>query len=302
MLVDEIKSDVIIKGIIVKRRLDKKDKFKGIHIYSIEELCEELVCRDTVIVTPLKGVDIIQDDLTTYFGRRRILHISGLISSPPILINIETKNYGEEEYCLNVCTEILDVNEKIILYDFGVGENVSFDKELADDFIGVDIYMFDPTPRAKEYVKTIKSFKFSFEEYGLSNSKEEKKFFLPKEKENVSGSEKLYDSLSAEDTIVVQMNTLKNIMDQNGHSDLDILKMNIEGSEFFAIPQLLDDGCRPKQICVGTHSRFFTNGSELYNHMIHCLIEAGYKPVWVSGDGDDYCFVRGDLIDNIATS
>lgn len=301
MLIDEIKSNVIIKGIVVKKRLAGRDEFKGIRISSIEEICKEEVREDTILVTPLNGFDTIQADLINVFDRKRILHISGLIYNPPILINIETKNYGEKDYCLNVCTGVLDVNKKIIVYDFGVGENVSFDKELADDYIDSDIYMFDPTPRAKEYVKTINNFNFCFEEYGLSGAKEEKMFFLPKNKENVSGSEKLYDGLSTEDTIVVQMDTLKNIMDQNGHSELDILKMNIEGSEFFAIPQLLDDGCRPKQICVGTHRSFFANGDELYCHMMRCLNEAGYWPVWVSEDGDDYCFVRGDLMDSITT-
>ncbi len=302
MLIDEINASVKISGIVVKEHLAGRDELKGVSIHSIDELSETIgICEDTIIVTPLNGFKTIQDDLISVFDRKCILHISGVISNPPILMNIATKNFGEDDYCLNVCTEILDADEKLLIYDFGVGENVSFDKELADEYRDVSIYMFDPTPRAKEYLKSVDSFTFMFQEYGLSNSKEEKQFFLPKDKENVSGSEKLYDGLSDEDTIVVQMDTLKNLMLQNGHSELDILKMNIEGSEFFAIPQLLEDGCRPKQICVGTHSRFFADGDELYDNMMHCLKEAGYKPVWVSEDGDDYCFVRNDLIDKVTS-
>ena len=76
---------------------------------------------------------------------------------------------------------------------------------------------------------------------------------------------------------IVEVDTIKNIMDKNGHSNIDLLKLDIEGAEINALNQMLDDNIFPSYICV--EFDLYLKGKDIYgltNSLIIRLIHFGY--------------------------
>ena len=107
------------------------------------------------------------------------------------------------------------------------------------------LYAFDPTPKSVSFVK-MQSVPVNFRlyEYGLSDKDETTKFYLPVNDNYVSGSEKLYKGVSETKCISVEMRRFESLMEITGNSDrhINLIKMDIEGSEFSAIPDILKSG------------------------------------------------------------
>ena len=76
-----------------------------------------------------------------------------------------------------------------ICYCVGVGEDITFDMALIKQF-SCEVYAFDPTPRAINYVKDRVSnlSNFNFYDIGLWSSQSKMKFYAPKDSSHVSHS------------------------------------------------------------------------------------------------------------------
>ena len=48
----------------------------------------------------------------------------------------------------------------------------------------------------------------------------------------------------------VEVDSIKNIMNKYNHSKIDLLKLDIEGSEIDVLNQMLDDEIYPKYLCI----------------------------------------------------
>lgn len=207
-----------------------------------------------------------------------------------------------------VATDILDkINAKrnLIIYSFGIGEDLSFSKDLLEKW-NCDVYAFDPTPKAIQYVKQsdlIKQKEFHFYEWGIADKDEIGQFHLPKEEvyvpanivgcsdvQEVSGSIVQHDGVQY-DSIDVELKTLKNIMKYLGHEQIDLLKMDIEGAEFAVIDEILSSGVVFKELCLEIHNRFFANGNVLLKRMIKKLNGSGYYITGVAPDLMEITFI-----------
>ena len=49
---------------------------------------------------------------------------------------------------------------------------------------------------------------------------------------------------------VVQVDSIKNIMEQHSHSHIDLLKLDIEGAEIETVNQMLDDKIYPTYVLI----------------------------------------------------
>mgnify|MGYP003980288443 FL=1 len=74
------------------------------------------------------------------------------------------------------------LNSKSIIYSFGIGENLGFEKKIADTF-KCSVYCFDPTSLAKNFMEKEKYNKTSiiFQPYGIWNVDGKIKFFYQDE-------------------------------------------------------------------------------------------------------------------------
>lgn len=213
-------------------------------------------------------------------------------------------DYGGFDVAADILDEI-NLKRKVIVYSFGIGEDLSFSQEVYERW-DCEIFAFDPTPKAIEYVENSSmsdKIGFHFYPWGLSDKDGAAQFFLPKERlyvpaymtngekvEEISGSLVEYEGVG--ESISVEFRTLQTIMEQMGHSQIDLLKMDIEGSEFAVIDEILNSGVVFEELCLEIHNRFFKNGRGMLKDMVNKLNGSGYYIASVSHSMYEITFVR----------
>ena len=171
------------------------------------------------------------------------------------------KRFGTEYGGFYYPENLEGLDKSSIIYCIGAGEDISHDIEIANK-LNSNIYIIDPTPRAikhYEYVKNIlegkdkiiydKKFgggnpyeywkiilenkidtdKIIYNNCGIGTEDSIQKFYLPSNEEYVSCS--LVKGMKGEKYINVNVKKLRSIMNEYGHNNIDLLKMDIEGSE-----------------------------------------------------------------------
>lgn len=169
----------------------------------------------------------------------------------------------------------IDLSTNSIVYSGGIGEDISFDILLNYKY-DCNIYLIDPTIRSYTHYKECINFfqdnnnKFSgniqsdyynkiinskpnfnkifYYNIGLWNKKDKLKFYRQYNENNVSQS--VIDNMFGDKFDLVEVDSIKNIMNKNGHVKIDLLKLDIEGAEIDVLEQMLDDKIYPKYLCI----------------------------------------------------
>ena len=170
----------------------------------------------------------------------------------------------------------INLNKNSVIYSGGVGEDMSFDLLLNDKY-KCKIVLIDPTTRALNHYNEVKLFykdkiNFNFEgdiqpdykeciknltpnfdnfEYineGLWNKKDTLKFYKQTNEKYVSQS--LIENMFGENYDTIQVNSIKNIMEQCNHKQIDLLKLDIEGAEIEVMNQMFNDKIYPKYVLI----------------------------------------------------
>jgi len=185
------------------------------------------------------------------------------------------------------------INSESVIYSFGIGEDVSFDLSLINKY-DCDIFAFDPTPKSITWIeKNVHTEKFNHLPWALSDRDGNMDFFLPANQNHVSASFK--QGKHSSDTVFnASCYKLKTIMDKLSHKYIDILKMDIEGSEYHAIRNIADEGLLSSidQLLVEFHHFMSSFSIEDTKAMIALLKANGYHPRWVSTGGHEVLFSR----------
>ena len=93
--------------------------------------------------------------------------------------------------------------------------------------------------------------------------------------------------------VTLLVKRLRTIAQALGHTTIDVLKLDIEGSEYDVIPDVLDsDEIRINQILIEFHHRFPGVGVEKTQQAIAQLNHHGYQLFWVTANGEVYAFIR----------
>lgn len=204
-------------------------------------------------------------------------------------INVETLYLGSAYGGWSVVPSLLDASS--VIYSAGAGEDITFDTELTARF-GCSVEIIDPTPRAKAWFeKTNKSQSLRFHPFGLSDHDGELSFRMPRNSSHVSMSAASAPHL-ADEKIRFPVRTVSSIATEWKHSEIDLLKLDIEGSEFSVLEKMLDDRIYPTQVLVEFHHRFQSIGIEPSRSMVARLRASGYRLFQVSRSGEEMCFLR----------
>ena len=222
-------------------------------------------------------------------------------------------------------------NSKLNIFSAGVGEDVSFDIELLNNF-NADIYFVDPTPRALEHMENVvsnlgntnsreynnTSGKQPIEAYNLKNISKNQikiidkalfnkhglkvKFFLPKNKKHVSHSISNFQNnfSNSTDHIFVETTTLEKIINEFNVDYLDVLKLDIEGAEIEVLNKMLSNRIFPDQILV-EFDELNTNSLNSYMKIFFVVIRLilnNYKSVNIN-DYPNYLFVNKKLFKSL---
>ncbi len=211
------------------------------------------------------------------------------------------------------------LNEASICYLVGAGEDISFDVGLAEKY-KCNVFIFDPTPRAKIHFDTLirstdQEVKFPidssssnfytiqkenlkllhFNEIGIWDKTTEMKFYAPKNPQHVSHS--ILNIQKTDDYFTANVKRLSEIMRENEHTEIDILKIDIEGAEYAVLDSIIEDGLDIKVICV-EYDESYHQFDDKYLFRIHKsvrkVIRFGYKII--SRDAHhNYTFIRNDV-------
>ena len=180
-----------------------------------------------------------------------------------------------------------------IVYSFGIGEDISFDTAMIQKH-DCQVYGFDPTPKSINWIANNPPAgkNFHFHPYGIGQKTENAIFRLPKNQNHVSGSVFRHQLVDDNNCIEVPLKSFKDIIKSLNHERIDVLKMDIEGSEYAVIKDILESGVYIGQILVETHERFFQDGKQRGEQFFSLLKEHGFRIFAISDTYQEISLVK----------
>lgn len=136
-----------------------------------------------------------------------------------------------------------DLPEGALCYCIGVGLDASFDFELAAR--GAEVHAFDPTPLAIDYMARKNEDRVTFHPWGVLDSDSSMRLYFPMNTAHGSHfAEDLHGTGQYHEVPCYRMST---ILDRLGHRDrqIHLMKMDIEGSWFAALQDMMASGIYP---------------------------------------------------------
>jgi FkbM family methyltransferase len=161
-----------------------------------------------------------------------------------------------------------------IAYCGGVGEDASFERELARRY-GCHVFAFDPTPRSIRYAREeLAGSGVSFLPYALGSEDREVRFYAPRRSEDVSYS--MADWQETAEFILVRCRSIESLMAELGHERLNLLKLDIEGAEYEVLEPVLEGRRRVDVLCVELHP---VPSFDAMHRCLERLTDVGYRVV-----------------------
>lgn len=208
-------------------------------------------------------------------------------------INIPVVWYGNQDTGFYVNTD--NLNDKSIIYSFGVGEDISFDLELIKKY-NCQVFAFDPTPKSIKFIKEKKDLPetFFFYPYALFNYNGFISFVLPDNPDYVSCKiqSNIGINVESERIIKVPCKNFSTIISELNHTKIDVLKMDIEGAEYEILDDILKSQIQIDQILIEFHHRFKEIGINKTMDAINKLNQYGYKIAAISEKYEEYTFIK----------
>lgn len=223
--------------------------------------------------------------------RHRRLSKSGIY----VELDLETVSYGLRSGTWTVYPAIIGPDS--VIYSFGVGKNIEWDLAMIEHH-GVELHAFDPTPRSVNWIKEINlPGQFRFHPLGLSDRDGEIAFYVPVREHKVNYSS--YKSKSpAATTVQCPVRRLATLMEEFGHHRVDIVKMDIEGAEIAAIPDMLSSAIFPSQLLIEFHYNYKGIPFELFTGLIESLRSNGYRIFHISERGYEFSLIHRTALGN----
>lgn len=200
-------------------------------------------------------------------------------------------HFGRKDYDWTFCP--VEINKDSIVYSFGIGRDISFDLALIENF-GLRVFAFDPTPKSVAWLESqILPPEFRYFPLGLSDQDGIMKFFETNGDKTVSYTElELGDQKNGKQPVVLNVCKLSTICAMLQHDHIDILKLDIEGSEYRVIPDILQSSIQIDQILVEFHHRFKEIKVTKTGELIKMMNRHGYLIFDISTSGYEYSFIK----------
>jgi len=198
----------------------------------------------------------------------------------PLLTLGETKTECAWTFCPT------GINAQSVVYSGGVGNDVTFEQALISRF-GCTVVMFDPSPTGLETMARPenKNQHIRFHAVALAGRNGTLRFAPPLNA--AEGSWYAREDGTAQ--IEVPCTDLTSLMRANGHDKIDLLKLDIEGSEYEVIEHILEHRIPVRQICVEYHHGMLPGirRSQTIRSMLK-LVRRGYKLLYQVGNNHTF--------------
>ncbi len=169
-----------------------------------------------------------------------------------------------------------------LVYSAGVGGEVSFD--LAIRAAGADVYLFDPTPIAKEtFFGIADKTRLNFVECAVSDHSGRIQLYADRHVQTAAMSSSFSVMDRAKSGLVIEVNCIRlpEFARQNGHALVSVLKFDIEGAGVRVIRDCLDSGLLPGQIVGEIEFELGSNALKVQleeaKSLVQLLKDCGYR-------------------------
>jgi FkbM family methyltransferase len=173
----------------------------------------------------------------------------------------------------------------------GVGTDISFDLAMIERFAAT-VHAFDPTPKSVEWIasQTLPT-RFHFRPLGLAHFDGEMTFRLARADHTSYSSE--LEATAVVDEVRCPVRRLATLARDVGLGRIDVLKIDIEGGEYDAVPELLKSGPLPGQLLLELH--YTDAGAQISRaaKLVDLVRDAGFKLFARSAVGRELSFVHG---------
>ena len=203
--------------------------------------------------------------------------------------------YGNEYGGFFVNPDLMTADS--IVYSFGIGKDISFDRTCMKKH-GCKVFAFDPTPKSIAYIELQQPpALFSFYDYGITDQRSGVvDFYLPANPRGVSGSLVESDCVDPNNSIQVKMRSFDDITEELGHKHIDVLKMDIEGSEYAVLEKILASNVTIDQILVEFHDRLFDQENYRSVQTVEAMKAKGYQVFAASATFEEISFIRNGIL------
>lgn len=188
----------------------------------------------------------------------------------------------------------IGLDRSSMVFSLGVANDIRFDTGIIELF-SCDVHAFDPTPRWIEWIKSQQTHpRFHFHPYAIGSKDGNIRMYPRVRKGRISSTMlTLVDEGAGEGiAVVVPVKRIPTIMAELGIRKIDILKMDIEASEYEVIDDILDSGVTPYQLLVEFHHRFRSVPVEKTKSVISRLQAAGYRIIHISEQYREFSFIH----------
>jgi FkbM family methyltransferase len=236
------------------------------------------------------------------------------------LISLGSK-YGRKTFC-----NIFPIDKNLQIISAGVGEDISFDIEFLNRFKAI-IILVDPTPVAIQHFEMIKdrigldsidqyspNSRQSVNSYSLIKVTKDNLILVPQalwkdqsllhfhlppdDSRDSSGSINSIHNYyrASEQQITVQTTTVHKVCEENNFDEIDILKLDIEGSALEVLVSMFLEDIYPIQILLEIDEIHFPSFRSKFRafKLFRILKKNGY--IIVNQDSCDFTFVRNEYI------
>jgi FkbM family methyltransferase len=201
-------------------------------------------------------------------------------------LGVKTLRLGSAYGGWSIAPEPLESVAQPIVLSFGLGDDISFDQEVASRF-GAKVYGFDPTPMSLNWLEHAQK-PDSMEIYPIGIAKVDGVQVFSGAPDDKRGN----FSMKAEEgsSVTCRVMTYRSILDMIKVTRPDVLKIDIEGAEYDVIPDILKSDL-PTQLLVEFHHRLHSITVSDTLGAVSAIKEAGYQLISVSPSGQEMSFL-----------
>ncbi|NBR71920.1 MAG: FkbM family methyltransferase, partial [Proteobacteria bacterium] len=198
---------------------------------------------------------------------------------PTACVPLASPNPGEQSWVISA--ERLP--EDPLVYSLGLAENLSFDLGMIQQH-GAVVHGFDPTTESQRFIaKSHLPAGFHFHPLAVAGHDGQLDLY---ERMGKGGRRKGASFLKS------SCKKISTLVQELGHSRIDILKIDVEGSEY----PILEDVCSKQvpvsQIAVEFHHRFEEVGLSATLHAHRRLLKHGYQLAHISDWAEEFLYIK----------
>ena len=183
------------------------------------------------------------------------------------------------------------LDESSVIYSIGIGDDISFDLDVIAT-LGAVVHAFDPTPESLAWLERQEvPDQLVVHPFAVGNRDGVASFYPHHNKDWISHSMVPHAHTSSE-VVEVPVRRLRTLMETLGHDRIDLLKIDIEGSEYEMIEDMAASGVDVRQVLVEFHHRMGGFEPAMTRRAVEQLESLGLRCFYTSPNGTEYSFVK----------